>query len=316
VAPATAPETVLITGGAGTLGRTLAPLLLAKGSHVRLADIAPAHGPRGAEAMIGDLRDRRTVAKAMQGVDAVVHAAAWHGMHLREHLAQDFFDLNVAATFHVFEEAAIAGVARVVLASTMGVYGRSRQPGLDGRAVRVSEDLLLQPDDIYGASKVLAEELAAYYDRAREVRSLALRFGMFVPEPFLHTGIRFLYGGVDQRDVARAVIAALAALKDRTAGQFTAFNVESAVPYDDADAGPLREDPMAVIRRHWPDAPELLAAVHTGPWGPINEWFDISAAQRELGWKPRRGFGDFVDALRAGHRDWPAEQGGVAASTS
>jgi UDP-glucose 4-epimerase len=316
MARSTAPETILITGGAGTLGRTLAPLLMAGGSQVRLLDIVPTPASSGAQTIIGDLRDRETVASAMQGVDAVVHAAAWHGMHLREHPAQDFFDLNVAATFHVFEEAASAGVTSVVLASTMGVYGRSRKPGPDGRSVKVGEDLPLQPDDIYGASKVAAEELAAYFDRAREVRSLSLRFGMFVPEPFLHTGIRFLYGGVDQADVARAVIAALRILKDRTAGQFTAFNIESALPYDDADAAPLRDDPMAVIRRHWPEAPELLAFAGAEPWGPINEWFDISAAQRELGWQPQRGFAEFLDALRAGHRDWPTEPGEMGADTS
>jgi UDP-glucose 4-epimerase len=307
-------ETILITGGAGTLGRTLAPLLLSGGNDVRLIDIAPIEAPVGAQAITGDLRDRDTVAQAMEGVDAVVHAAAWHGIHLRDHSAQDFFDLNVAATFHVFEEAAAAGVTRAVLASTMGVYGRSRRPGPDGRAVRVLEDLPLLPDDIYGTSKVLAEQLAAYYDRAREVRSVALRFGMFVPEPFLHTGIRFLYGGVDQGDVARAVIAALDRLNDLPAGRFTALNIESALPYDHDDATLLREDPLEAIRRHWPDAPELLAAVGAEPWGPINEWFDISRAKDELGWTPERGFSEFLDALRAGHQDWPEQRSPATAS--
>ena len=80
----TAPETILITGGAGTLGRTLAPLLIAGGSQVRLLDIVATQASSGAQAITGDLRDRKTVAGAMEGVDAVVHAAAWHGMHLRE----------------------------------------------------------------------------------------------------------------------------------------------------------------------------------------------------------------------------------------
>jgi len=73
---------------------------------------------------------------------------------------------------------------------------------------------------------------------------------------------------------------------------------------------------MAVIRRHWPEAPELLAFAGAEPWGPINEWFDISAAQRELGWQPQRGFAEFLDALRAGHRDWPTEPGEMGADTS
>jgi nucleoside-diphosphate-sugar epimerase len=153
---------------------------------------------------------------------------------------------------------------------------------------------------VYGASKVLAEEMAAYYDRARGVRSVALRFGMFVPEPLRHTGIRFLYGGVDQGDVAAAVQAALEALRSREPGSFAGFNIESAVPYGDDDASLLPRDPLAVIRRHWPDAPALLGAAGVEPWGPINEWYDIRRAAEALGWRPQWGFAEYLGALRAG----------------
>lgn len=57
---------------------------------------------------------------------------------------------------------------------------------------------------------------------------------------------------------------------------------------------------MAVIGRHWPDAPQLLDAAGTAPWGPIHEWYDISRAERELGWTPRYGFTEFLAALREG----------------
>lgn len=297
--------TILITGGAGTLATALAPMLIERGDQVRLVDIVPTTAPKGAEAHVADIRDPMAVGDSMKGVDAVVHAAAWHGIHMREHPAQDFFDLNVAGTFNVYQAAASAGVRRAVLASTMGVYGRSRRPGSDGHAVRVHEELPLQPDEIYGTSKLLAEELATYYDRAGEIRGVALRFGMFVPEPFLHTGIRFLYGGVDQADVARAVIAALDRLATAEPGQFTAFNIESALPYDDADGAQLRDDPLDALARHWPDAPPLLEAAGIAPWGPINEWFDIGKARAALGWSPQRNFDDFLSALRAGAVDWP-----------
>ena len=293
-------ETVLITGGRGTLGRSLTPRLLAEGAHVRLLDVdGSSREPdaEGVETLVVDVRDAAAVRAAMEGVDSVVHAAAWHGIHLREHPARDFFELNVRGTFHVFEAAADARIDRVVLASTMGVYGESRRRE-DGRAVRVHEDLPLLPGDVYGASKVLAEELAGYYDRARAVRSVALRFGMFVPEPFDHTGIRFLYGGVDQGDVARAVQAALHALRSREPGSFTGYNIESAVPYGDEDASELPRDPLAVIRRHWPDAPDLMAEAGIAPWGPVGEWFPIDKAERELGWRPAIGFSEFLAALR------------------
>ena len=180
----------------------------------------------------------------------------------------------------------------------MGVYGESRRPEPDGPAVRIREDLPLRPGDVYGASKVVAEELSQYYGR-RGIAGACMRFGMFVPEPFLHAGIRFLYGGVDERDVAGAVVCALELALDR-GGHLGAFNVESALPFDETDGRALREDPLAAIARHWPDAPALLAGAGVEPWGPINEVYDIARARDELGWEPRHGFASFLDALRQG----------------
>lgn len=292
-------DLVLVTGGAGTLGRALAQPLLDRGFRVRSVDIRPIEGlTPDVETRVVDLRDRAAVESAMEGVTAVIHGAAWHGIHLRDHPARDFWELNADATFSVYEAALAAGVRAVVLCSTMGVYGESRRPVPEGPSVRVHEDLPLQPGDVYGASKVVAEDLSRYYAR-RGIAGACMRFGMFVPEPFLHAGIRFLYGGVDERDVVEAVIRAMELALDG-GGHLGAFNVESPLPFDEADGRGLREDPLAVIARHWPDAPALLAAAGVQPWGPINEVYEITRAGEELGWQPRYGFAAFLDALRAG----------------
>ena len=290
---------VLVTGGAGTLGRAVAQPLLERGFRVRSVDVRPIGGVSAdVETSLVDLRDSAAVEAVMAGVTTVIHAAAWHGVHLRDHPARDFWELNVDATFNVYEAALAAGVRAVVLCSTMGVYGESRRPGPDGPAVRVHEDLPLQPGDVYGASKVVAEELSRYYAR-RGIAGACLRFGMFVPEPFLHAGIRFLYGGVDERDVAEAVMRAVELTID--GGQHLgAFNVESPLPFDAGDGVGLRADPLAVISRHWPDAPGLLAGAGIEPWGAINEVYEIDKARDELGWHPRYGFDAFLDALRSG----------------
>jgi Nucleoside-diphosphate-sugar epimerases len=292
-------ELVLVTGGAGTLARAVVEPLLERGHAVRSVDIRPIDGlPAEVETAIVDLRDPGAVERAMAGVVAIVHGAAWHGMHLRDHPARDFWELNVDGTFNLYEAALAAGVKAVVLSSTMGVYGESRRPEPDGPATRIREDLPLRPGDVYGASKVVAEELSAYYVR-RGIAGACLRFGMFVPEPFLHAGIRFLYGGVDEGDVADAVERALdLALAD--GGHLGAFNIESALPFDEADGRLLRTDPLAAIARHWPDGPDLLSRAGTGPWGPITEIYEVERAARILGWRPRRGFAEFLDALRAG----------------
>jgi UDP-glucose 4-epimerase len=289
--------TVLITGAAGTLGRVLAPMLASDEWTVRLVDIRPVDNPEG-EALVADLRVADEARRAVEGADAVIHAAAWHGIHLRDHPPRDFWELNVDGTFNLLDAAANAGVRRFVLSSTMGVYGSSSRPDADGPAVRVHEALPLRPGDIYGQSKVIAERLAAFHEESRGVRAIALRYGMFVPEPFGHYGVRMLYGGVDERDVAAANLAALRRME--TPGRFAAYNVFSPLPFTDDDLEPMRSDPMSVVRRHWPDADQLLQKAETTLWGPINTVYDSSRAERELDWHPRFSFATFLAGVRAG----------------
>ncbi|MFL5757492.1 MAG: NAD-dependent epimerase/dehydratase family protein [Chloroflexota bacterium] len=293
-------DLVLITGGAGMLGQVLAPLLVDAGYRVRSADVRPIEdAPEDVEFVEADIRDRAAVEKLVARVRAIVHTAAWHGIHLREHPAQDFWDLNATGSFHVYDAAADAGVEAIVFSSTMGVYGSSRKPAEGGGAVFVNEQLPLVPEDIYGLSKVLGEQIACDHATRRGIAGAALRYGMFVPEPFLREGIRFLYGGVDERDVATAVMLVLERLlaERRWIGE---FNIESPLPFSPDDARGLRDDPIQVIRKHWPDASELLESAGAELWGPIEVVYEIDRARRELGWQPRYGFDSFLTALRTG----------------
>lgn len=294
------PSTVLITGGAGALALAVAPLLVDRSDRVRLLDVRRPDGPvpEGVETIEGDVREPRDVNAAMDGADVLIHAAAWHGIHLRDHPAEDFWSLNVDGTFVVYEAAARAGVGRAIFSSTMGVYGGSSARAEGEPAVRLHEDLPLLPGDVYGLSKVLGEETAAFYHRSRGIRGVALRYGMFVPEPFVRYGVRLLYGGVDERDVASAVVAAIDILEAEPDRPFREYNVHSPLPFDDADAADLADDPRSVLVRHWPDAPALLDAAGGELWGPVNAWYDISRTRRELGWQPRHDFGTFLDELR------------------
>lgn len=294
------PSTVLITGGAGALGLALAPLLVERGQNVRLLDVRRPDSDLadGVEMLEGDVRDATDVARAMDGVDVLVHAAAWHGIHLRGHPAEDFWSLNVDGTFVVYEAAARAGVDRAVFSSTMGVYGASSARPEGAPAVRVHEDLPLSPTDIYGLSKVLGENTAAFYHRHRGLRGVALRYGMFVPEPFVRYGVRLLYGGVHEADVATAVLAAIDSLGAEPERPFRAYNIHSPLPFDDRDEQALVDDPMSVLARHWPGSPALLDANGGELWGPVNAWYDISRARDELGWRPRHDFGTFLEELR------------------
>lgn len=287
---------ILVTGSSGTLGTAIPPLLAEAGHELVLVDVrAPAGGDD--RFVVGDVRDFGQLGAAMQGVDYVIHTAAIHGIHLRDHSERDFFELNLAGTFNVWEAARAAGVRGVVFSSTMGVYGLSRQPPTDEAVVRVSEELASQPTDIYGYSKVAGEEMCRYYGRQYGIPSIALRFGMFVPEPFFRYGIRLLYGGVDTDDVARAVMASLDALIERRV-EWDAFNVHSFLPFTAEDGPALRRDPLLPLDRHYPGAAALLRERGVARLQPIDSYFPMTRIAARLGFRPQCNFEQWLEDLR------------------
>ncbi len=281
---------VLVTGGGGTLGTALAPLLVMAGHEPVLFDVHPG------TSITGDVRNGDDVRRAAEGVDLIVHAAAIHGIHLATHTPQQFHDLNVTGTFNVWQAAVMERVKGVVFSSTMGVYGESRRPQGRHDVIAVHEDLPLLPTDIYGYSKVVGEEMCRLHWRVDGIPSVALRFGMFVPEPFFRYGIRLLYGGVDERDAAGSVMAAIDAL---VAGrvEHEAFNVESLLPFGPADAQDLRRDPVVALKRHFPGSDELLRARGVRTLKPIMERFVMERIEERLGFRPEHNFDGWLAEL-------------------
>jgi UDP-glucose 4-epimerase len=270
---------VLVTGAGGTLGTALAPALAAAGHAPVLLDVAPLGSPY--ESVRADVRVAEDVARAMAGADYVVHGAAIHGIHLRDHSPQEFFELNLVGTFNVWQAAVAAGAKGVVFSSTMGVYGESGRPADDDSVVAIHEDL----------------PLCRYYGRQHGIPSVALRFGMFVPEPFFRYGIRLLYGGVDTDDVVGSVMAALDALIDRRI-TWGAFNVQSYVPFSESDGPLLRRDALAAVDTHYPGSGELLGERGVSRLTPISAYYPVARIERELGFRPQCNFDRWLAELR------------------
>jgi UDP-glucose 4-epimerase len=300
---------VLITGAGGTLGTALAPLLHSAGHDLVLTDVVPIQSDH--QYVAADLRRPEELRGAMAGVDIVVHAAAIHGIHLRDHSPRQFYELNLTGTFNLWEAAVAEGVRGFVFSSTMGVYGRSREPRSSDEVVSVHEDLPLRPTDIYGYTKAAGEAMCRYYVEAHAIPAVALRFGMFVPEPFFRYGIRLLYGGVNAADAARAVSAAVRALVDRQI-PWDAFNVQSLVPFGPDEGQVLRQDPLRVLDRHYLGAVQLLRERGVERLQPIDSYFPMDRIAERLGFRPQHNFGEWLEELsqrpdqRSPHgRPWP-----------
>jgi nucleoside-diphosphate-sugar epimerase len=289
---------ILITGAGGNLGRAIIPALIEAGHSLRLFDFRDI-AETGTETIVGDVRDIDDVRAAMSGMDAIVHAAALHGIHLAKWRPEDFWGINVTGTFNVYEAAREAGIKRVVLCSTMGVYGDSARAPDDAWSV-VDESNALLPGDVYGMSKKLCEEMAAVYARKWGITTVALRLGMFVPESNLDKyGFRLLFGGVDDRDVVQAVSLALT---HESEGGFDAFDIMAPPAFEPSDPQALHTDPLAVLEQRYPGCNALFVekGIDARPliWG--RTLWPVTKAMDVLRYKPQFGFDGYLNSLRSG----------------
>jgi dTDP-L-rhamnose 4-epimerase len=231
-------DTVLVTGGAGFVGSHLVDALLAAGERVRVLDnldplahptgVLPAHVPDDADVVIGDLRDRATVDRALLGVDRVFHLGGVVGngesmVHVRKAV-----DVNSGGTANLLEAVLERRdhVRRLVAASSMVVYGdgayrcaehgdaappvrpterlrrREWEPvcgicGRDLESLPTSEDAPLRPASVYGITKRDQEELVLVLGRAYGLETVALRYlNIYGPRQALgnpYTGVAAIF---------------------------------------------------------------------------------------------------------------------------
>jgi UDP-glucose 4-epimerase len=289
---------VLITGAGGNLGRVLAPALAEQGHEPILMDYRPIVTPY--RSIQGDVTRQADVREAVRDIDAIVHAAALHGIHQSNHSRDAYWELNVTGTYYVYEAAKAAGVKQILLCSTMGVYGESAREE-EGTVNVVTEERPLLPRDFYGESKRLCEDLAEFYSRNHGIKTIAYRLGMFVPESFIRYGFRLLKGGVDDRDVSQAF---LLGLSNETI-LFDAFNVMAEVPFSMEQLTQWKQEPAMLLKRDFPGIEELVETQGENldelarMWG-FTYW-SIDKAKRVLGYTPHHNFPDFYNALKAGN---------------
>lgn len=165
-----APLRVLVTGSAGSLGRVVAPALVTRGHIVRGFDRA-ASGLLDDE-VVGELTDAEAVGRVAEGMDAIVHFAAYPN-------PADFVEVlvpsNVIGLYHAFEAAREAGVKRMVLASSAQAASGALRAG--PRPVPV--DRRPTPRNMYGLSKAWAEQMGYMYADLGHMTGFGVRIGWY-----------------------------------------------------------------------------------------------------------------------------------------
>lgn len=151
-----AESMVLVTGATGAVGPRVVQALSAAGCRVRTLSLDKPPGgqwPDDVETRIGDVTDAGAVHAAVQGVDGVIHMAALlHILNPPPSLRARYEQINVGGTECVIRESIRAGVRRVVLFSTIAVYGPSA-------GCVLAEAAPPHPDTFYAQTKLAAEDI-------------------------------------------------------------------------------------------------------------------------------------------------------------
>ncbi|SEB95276.1 UDP-galactose 4-epimerase [Microbacterium hydrocarbonoxydans] len=203
---------VLITGGAGYIGSTVATACIDAGIDVVVLDDLST-GMRafgeGRNLYVGDIADAELVRRIMTehpDIDAVVHCAA--RIVVPESVADPlgYYDANVGKTIRLLQHLRAAGVTRVVFSSSASVYAGDSGAGVD-------EDGALAPASPYATSKAMVEQILADAASSGDLRAVALRyFNPVGADPRLRTGLQnptpsHVLGKIMQAHAERAAFA-------------------------------------------------------------------------------------------------------------
>ncbi len=164
------PSRVLVTGGAGFIGRRVVAALLAEGAEVTVADLKTYTGDDSVRVVTGDLVEPSVADQAVApGTDTIIHLAARTSVLESLQDPEAYYRNNVALTAGLLELARQRGVGTFLFASTNAVVGNVGQ-------TLITEQAPLRPLTPYGATKAASEMLISSYSAAYGVRGVSLRF--------------------------------------------------------------------------------------------------------------------------------------------
>ncbi len=312
---------VLVTGASGLIGAHVTQALLDQGAEPVACDTAPFVPPMGddsncvpfVQADVSDLDALSAILETCQ-IDRIVHSAAILARTCQENPALAV-NVNVVGSLNVLEAARKLGIARVVMASSIGVYGITTSDPVD-------EEHPLNPTTVYGSAKLLAEACGQGYRKDHGLEFVALRYGAtYGPGPkkptstgvatdlrsFFERAVHF--GEVilsDQDDLKRPLVyvkdaaraTALACCREEPAPS-SVFNVAGDRAVSLAECAEVLAQLLPDLKITRPEDPPESGAVR-----PQSVVLSIERAREELGYEPEypleRGIGEYVEWLQRG----------------
>lgn len=308
---------VLVTGSAGHLGTAL--MLALPGLGFKPFGIDILESPT--TSTVGNISDRAFVSGLLQGssIKHIINAATLHKPHVGSHTKEQFVETNVTGTIVLLEEAASLGcqIESFLFLSTTSTFGTALSPKPGNPAAWIDESVVPRPKNIYGVTKVAAEDMCFLVQKQTGLPVLVLRTSRFFPEEdddddrrnaLGDANLKVLelsYRRCDLEDIVSACVCGMAKAKSIGWGRYI-ISAPPPFPRDAATRAALDRDPASVLRAV---APGVEAALQAQGWNylrRIDRVYDSSKAVRELGWKPKYTFAETVRMVGEG-KEWRSE---------
>jgi nucleoside-diphosphate-sugar epimerase len=279
---------VLLTGAAGFIGCAVGNLLAARRTPVLATDVVT--GRNTAQPVtLCDLTDihRLYALTEDQEIDGIIHCGAVSGPMLARDNPRALIDTNVTGTANILEFARVRKVRRIVMASSAAVFGRTP-------AGPVKESAVARPSTVYAASKLAAESLATAYALQFGLDTVCLRLSwVYGPHRRTSCVIRTMLDDLQRgrptqltfgRDFPRQFVyiddaaSALVAAFDRPGLAQRVYTITGGEYVTLGELG-------GIVQRLFPKA-DIELGSGPAPEDDLQEVFDISAAERDIGYRP------------------------------
>ena len=289
---------VLITGGAGNLGRFIIKEL-ENDYHLRIIDEISKPNDFEHEYIQNDISDFDNINSACKGMDAILHLA---GIPIDTGEALKIWRVNSTGTFNMYEAAAQNKIKKIIFSSSICSYGfEFWSKPFTPDYFPLSESHSLKADDSYGMSKIIGEVLGYGYSSRYDISAFCFRLATILfpglpvteswisqisnPEFFLLPGVvsikDTIWAYVDARDVAKAYRLAL----EYNGIQFEVYNIGASDIFSN-------EESLQLVRRFYPECKTVNREIfQKNKYGAL---YGISKAQNELKYQPSYSWKNYI----------------------
>ncbi|CAF9913373.1 MAG: hypothetical protein GOMPHAMPRED_007877 [Gomphillus americanus] len=296
-----APDT-LVTGSAGHLGHALMLELPKYGFTPIGLDIKASE----LTSLVGSISDREFVASVFKeyNIRYVLHTATLHKPHIVSHTQSEFVETNIQGTLNLLEE---SNPEAFIFTSTTSTFGKALKSA--NGVAWTTETVVPIPKNIYGVTKIAAEDLCMLVQEQRKFPVLVLKVSRFFPEgdddpeqdiPDVNLKVcELLYRRVDIVDVVTAHVAALRHAKQIG---WAKYIISAPTPFE---RSAMQGEPMQILQQV---RPRHAAIVKKLGWKlpHLDRVYDSSKAMKELLWKPMYTFDKAIENIEQG-QEWRSE---------